>query len=95
MLSKLMKTVSRLEEYSNFGIGIVLRSFHNIFYLVYVLNLPVCKSTVYICHTAIFEAGILSFMGLNCQVRVWVQLKLFIGIRLELAPFVKEKKLDI
>ena len=61
MLSKLMKTVSRLEEYLNFGIGIVLRSFHNIFYLVYVLNLPVCKSTVYICHTAIFEAGILSW----------------------------------
>ena len=48
-----MKTVSRLEEYLNFGIGIVLRSFRNIFYLVYVLNLPVCKSTVYICHTAV------------------------------------------
>ena len=54
-----MKTVSRLEEYLNCGIGIVLRAFHNIFHLVYVLNLPVCKSTVYICHTAIFEAGIL------------------------------------
>ena len=76
MLSKLVKTVSRLEEYLNVGIGMVTRSFHIIFYLVYLTCQFASLQSVF-AHTAIFEAGILSFLGLNFLVQVRVQLKSF------------------